>query len=144
MGRDSIWTFVHWLSLLAIAILAVCLRFVYLTKSRGWVQIGGTVTDVRSVLIGDFATPFVDVVYEYETQSLAAFDLNTHGNDVNDYLPGRIVALLVDPADPTNCCVEQPTTFIDGLLHNIGANLSMRRKAESLGNGVDISFPDKK
>lgn len=145
MGGDSTWTFIHWLSLLALAALAVCVRLVYLTRVRGWIEIGGTVLNVRSVLLGELPTPFIDVEYEYEAKSLTAFDLNTHDGDFDNYLPGRMVTLLVDPADPTNCRVRLPATFVDGILQNFVTDRPMRRDVQSRsGNNLDIDPPDQK
>ena len=145
MSEGSIWTFIHWLSLLALAVLAVCVRLVYLAKTHGRVEIGGTVVDVRSVLVGEFPTPFIDFEYEFEAKRLTAFDLNTHDGDFDNYLPGRIVTLLIDPEDPANCRVKMPATFVDGILQNFVTGRSMRRDVQSHSmNNLDIVPPDQK
>ncbi|KAA6485334.1 DUF3592 domain-containing protein [Agrobacterium rhizogenes] len=131
MSEDYIWKVIYWLSLASIPVLAISMRFAYLARTRGWVEVEGTIIDTRSVLLGEAPTPFVDVNYEYEARSYTAFDLNTEGNDTRDYPCGGTVALLVDPIDPTNCRVKLRSTFYDGPLQNIAARRTARREVRS-------------
>ena len=131
MSEDSIWKVIYWLSLASIPILAVSVRFAYLARTRGWVEVESVIIDTRSVLLGEWPTPFVDVNYEYDTRSFTAFDLNTDGSDTRDYSLGGTVALLVDPIDPTNCRVKLRSSFYDGPLQNIAARQTARRGVQS-------------
>ena len=94
MSEDLVWKIIYWLSVLAIAAVALSVRYAYVARTRGWVEVEGTITDVSSVIRGDIRAPIIDVAYEYGTYSFTAFELDTGSGDFHDYVQAERLRCL--------------------------------------------------
>ena len=95
--------------------LSIFSRYREIKKTKSWIPMLATVTDVRSFLIGEASIPFVDVTFLYGDKQFFVKNVDTDGIEKSDYPKGSKIQLLIDPENPTRCLIAKPVIY-DNLL----------------------------